>query len=679
MTDRKERVCVVVVTYNRKELLIECLEAIEKQTHPVYAVYVIDNASQDGTEALLLEKGFIEELPPKQLKEPWEKEFIRTQPGQEEGMKLHYVRMPVNVGGSGGFYEGLRRGYEKGYEWFWLMDDDTIPMQDALATLLYGSQELGKERIGFLCSKVIWTDGSPHIMNIPGISPLVENRPFNLYDEKRLLLVSFSSFVSLLIHKNVVEQVGLPIKSFFIWADDVEYTLRITKKGFLGVYAPLSVVIHKTKQNYSATTVNDKRLFYNIRNWLWIYKLHFKKRFYIEIMKNVIRIPFSPLGTWFLRLKAILQSLWYTPRIEHVKKNLEKIVIFSSSKVYIACPAHVSTGGPELLHQLAYDLRNVLAANTFMYYYNVKDNEDPVSSAYRHYGIPFVKKISPQDDNEQNILIVPEVKEGLRLLSMYKNIRKGVWFLSVDNYYLSRCKKIDFLWQRIVNKISKVVRKKTIYDLASPENLRKMMKKYDYRKDRMLKLASFYMTNSIRGLSFFKDLSPLFYLSEYLNRAFLETETDLSGKQNIVVYNPKKGEVFVNKIVQRAQRRIEFFPLENMTREGVIQTLQRAKVYIDFGNHPGKDRIPREAAILGCCVITGKRGSAAYHEDVPIPEEYKFEDKEENIPLILEKIEDCFVHFDQRYKDFDEYRKIIKAEPSKFQEDMRKIFCVEER
>jgi hypothetical protein len=111
-----------------------------------------------------------------------------------------------------------------------------------------------------------------------------------------------------------------------------------------------------------------------------------------------------------------------------------------------------------------------------------------------------------------------------------------------------------------------------------------------------------------------------------------------------------------------------------MTKEEIIKTLQRAKVYIDFGNHPGKDRIPREAAILGCCVITGKRGSAAFFEDVPIPDEYKFEDKEENIPKIIEKIKDCFRNFEERYKDFEYCREVIRNEPQKFVEDIKKIF-----
>lgn len=131
-----DSVCAVVVTYNRKDLLIECLEALRKQTRPIQGIYLIDNASTDGTPGLLMEKGYISELPPQNLKEPWEKEFIIQNLTNREDIKLHYVRMHENTGGAGRFYEGVKRGYERGYDWLWLMDDDTIPTETALENLI---------------------------------------------------------------------------------------------------------------------------------------------------------------------------------------------------------------------------------------------------------------------------------------------------------------------------------------------------------------------------------------------------------------------------------------------------------------------------------------------------------------------------------------------------------------
>jgi hypothetical protein len=350
------------------------------------------------------------------------------------------------------------------------------------------------------------------------------------------------------------------------------------------------------------------------------------------------------------------------------------VEIYSATKIYIACPANVATGGPELLHQLGYHLIKDLNISTFMYYYNFNNQfKTPVHPEYKSYNVPYVLKIESKENIIENILIVPEVLSGLSLLPRFNNLRRGVWFLSIDNYYFSKLTKMDFFFQRSLNKVFRLFGHQPLFDIYSEKNLKKLVQKFDYKKDNLLKLANFYMTNSYRGMDWFKDLKPLYYLSEYLNPEFLKTQTDLSKKRNIVAYNPKKGFNFTKKIIKSAKD-IEFVPIINMSRKEVIETLQRAKVYIDFGNHPGKDRIPREAAILGCCVITGKRGSAAFYEDVPIPDEYKFEDKEENIPKIVDKIKDCFKNFKERYKDFEYYKEVIRNEPQKFIEDLKKIF-----
>ena len=114
-----------------------------------------------------------------------------------------------------------------------------------------------------------------------------------------------------------------------------------------------------------------------------------------------------------------------------------------------------------------------------------------------------------------------------------------------------------------------------------------------------------------------------------------------------------------------------------MTNEEVLNLLLKSKVYIDFGTHPGKDRIPREAAMCGCCVITGKRGSAKYYEDVPLRDDFKFDDKEENIDKIIDKINLCLENYEEQNKNFDEYRKGIIGEEEKFEEDIKKIFKIQ--
>ena len=87
------------------------------------------------------------------------------------------------------------------------------------------------------------------------------------------------------------------------------------------------------------------------------------------------------------------------------------------------------------------------------------------------------------------------------------------------------------------------------------------------------------------------------------------------------------------------------------------------------------DRIPREAAISGCCVITGRKGAAAYHEDVPILEKYKFDDNAENVHYeVIAKIRDIFDNYEQYTLDFDDYIEFIKNQKNKFKLDVRNIF-----
>jgi rhamnopyranosyl-N-acetylglucosaminyl-diphospho-decaprenol beta-1,3/1,4-galactofuranosyltransferase len=105
-------VTAVVVTYNRKELLAECLDGLFRQTRPVDRILLIDNASTDGTQEFLRQRGYL------------------------DASAVEYVRLPANTGGAGGFREGMRRAYASDAEWIWLMDDDVEPVPDALETML---------------------------------------------------------------------------------------------------------------------------------------------------------------------------------------------------------------------------------------------------------------------------------------------------------------------------------------------------------------------------------------------------------------------------------------------------------------------------------------------------------------------------------------------------------------
>ncbi|MGC9121183.1 MAG: glycosyltransferase family 2 protein [Sulfurihydrogenibium sp.] len=299
----KDTVCAVVVTYNRKQLLIECLESLRKQTRPVQGIYLIDNASTDGTPDLLLEKGYINELPPKSLNEPWEKEFEIKNLTDGNPIRLHYVRMHENTGGAGGFHEGVKRAYEKRYDWLWLMDDDAEPKEDALEIL---SLYFKEDNVVGLAGSVILPDGNISTyhrgkINLRDIFPAIQI-PLNLMEyQKKAVEIDMASFVGLLIKREAISIIGFPKKEFFIYQDDVEYCIRLRTVGKI-LLIPESIIVHKEASKIVEKSFLGKRSkriefskfwlsYYGMRNLVWLGKQYCENKllFYIQMLKSLVR------------------------------------------------------------------------------------------------------------------------------------------------------------------------------------------------------------------------------------------------------------------------------------------------------------------------------------------------------------------------------------------------------
>lgn len=285
------RIGCVVVTYNRKRLLIECLEAIYKQTVPINTLILIDNASTDGTKDELINKGFI----------------------GKDG--FNYCCMDSNLGGSGGFYEGLKR-VNSDYDWVWIMDDDTIPYEDCLEKLISASKKVNN--VSFLASSVFGPENEP--MNIPGIDfRLTENGYPDWYFKlnEKLVKIKNATFVSLLISVKALKRCGLPCRDYFIWGDDIEYTMRLTT-----YYAPAymvgdSTVCHKRIGAKALSIINEfepKRIenyFYYYRNLLVNTYVYQEKKEAIKYSRNclwfAIKIIRKPQG--WIKCKTVFRSI----------------------------------------------------------------------------------------------------------------------------------------------------------------------------------------------------------------------------------------------------------------------------------------------------------------------------------------------------------------------------------
>ncbi|HEV7172077.1 glycosyltransferase [Pedococcus sp.] len=244
---RTLKVVAVVVSYNRRELLAECLAAVAAQTRPVDAVVVVDNASTDGSAELV----------------------ARTLPSAD------LVRLGRNTGGAGGFAAGMARAMdEHDADLLWVMDDDTIATPTTLAELTGAYLAYGPE-LALVASRVTWVDGQDQARNIPRPVPWnPSTRSRNRRRSAQLVggrPMRTACFVSLLVAADAVRATGLPTADFFIWNDDFEFTARILRDR-PGIYLPSAVVVHKTAHLGTRAADPGERFFNEVRNKVWTFR-----------------------------------------------------------------------------------------------------------------------------------------------------------------------------------------------------------------------------------------------------------------------------------------------------------------------------------------------------------------------------------------------------------------------
>lgn len=239
-------VCAVVVTWNRRDLLVESLAALAAQTLPPRHIVVVDNASTDGTGELL----------------------------RSEYAHLEVVYLEKNIGGAGGFTAGIERALTLDPALVWLLDDDTVPTATAAEQLVsvwatYPSAPPGL-RPAVLASRVVWIDGRDHPMNTPRAKPGATSAERRAAAAVGAVPIRSASFVSLMCDVDVVRARGLPVADYFLWNDDFEYSTRLIRSR-VGLSVPGSVVVHKTA-SFGATDADPgERFYYEVRNKLWLF------------------------------------------------------------------------------------------------------------------------------------------------------------------------------------------------------------------------------------------------------------------------------------------------------------------------------------------------------------------------------------------------------------------------
>lgn len=323
------------------------------------------------------------------------------------------------------------------------------------------------------------------------------------------------------------------------------------------------------------------------------------------------------------------------------------MVLKENSKVYIVCPANFYTGGPTLLHQLGARLQ-ADGVNVSMYYWPA-EAKIKVHPGYERFSLPMVE---PIEDKPENVIIVPETL--YHLLPSTMRLQRVLWWLSVDNWWSMSQSLLERNKQHMTALDEKPLPR--IWPFEDAKLIHWVQSEYARR---------FLKINGI-------DEQRIWMVGDYLDGIFLTRNKVLQkgNRQDIVAFNPSKGWDFTCKLLENSLD-IAWRPVKDMTPNQVEEFLHTAKVYVDFGNHPGKDRIPREAVMAGCCLITGKRGAAANAVDIPIDEDLKFADTEENIPNIIAKIRELLANYEQEVDRYAAYRQNIMQEPAIFCQQVR--------
>ncbi|MBU7465879.1 glycosyltransferase family 2 protein [Lactiplantibacillus pentosus] len=293
------KICIVITTYNRLTLLKECINNILSFRSQVETIIVVNNNSSDGTE-----------------------EYLSSLGGE-----IIALNLSENIGGSGGFMKGIQYFYENTQDdAVWILDDDTMLNESALTELQ--SAATSTKKFGFLASNVRWIDGTPAVMNIPGIDEKYWTENQNLVRLRR------ATFVSILVPRDVVGAVGYPIPDFFIWGDDTEYTQRISRE-YPCYFVSKSCVMHKTGANFGANLMTDNaqripRYFYAYRNRVYNARAAGRKQYirylklvFFEIFKVCLRAPNHRLRRLNILLKGTIAGFSFHPTVPKATHTVE--------------------------------------------------------------------------------------------------------------------------------------------------------------------------------------------------------------------------------------------------------------------------------------------------------------------------------------------------------------------
>lgn len=317
-------------------------------------------------------------------------------------------------------------------------------------------------------------------------------------------------------------------------------------------------------------------------------------------------------------------------------------------KILVVCPANTVTGGPEALHQLAAHMI-ALGLPAYMVYMPFNEFFEP-PTVYQKYKVPVATFV----DERGTLVVFPEVYP-MQALAI-KNADAALWWLSLENFLERR----HISWFRDKLRYYKRVIKgeRPLLGARSLKNL--------IHFSQTEHSTQYLRSCGIEPVPLIDSINEDFLTDKFLGKT--------SHKKNIILYNPSKGKKVTAALI-KDNPQWDFLPLQGLKPRELSERLYEAKLYIDFGHHPGRDRMPREAAMHGCCLITGILGSAGNEVDLPIPTKYKLDALKPNFLSSFKLLaEDIFNNFDLHSGNLKTYRAWLKNEPLVFKRQIADYF-----
>lgn len=260
---------VVLVTYNRIEKLKKTIAAYDGQSLKPKYVLVINNHSTDGTE-----------------------EWLKNWETLNKDRHI-VVTMPENLGGSGGFFYGLKEAMNLESTWIWIADDDAYPNYDAIEIADDYIANTKNQKLVAVCAEVLEdgkiATGHRRRLDIGRLS-LKDYEVDPQEYTKAYFKCDVFSYVGVLIKKDVLSMVGLTKKEYFLAYDDTEHSIRISRVGDVEC-VPRIIINHDVKTRTDKTPI-DWKTYYIIRNPYDILKSHWPMIYKYTYFKDMIRAIF---------------------------------------------------------------------------------------------------------------------------------------------------------------------------------------------------------------------------------------------------------------------------------------------------------------------------------------------------------------------------------------------------